>query len=479
MHDGYEDTPWREQGQWLGDAQIEILSNYYAFGDLKLSAKCLRQFAEGQTKSGLVPANWPADVSMWPEPQEHPFGIPTFMCQWVTMILDNDRYAGQRDLTKTLYPHVLRLMDYFKNYENADGLLENMPGFAFLDWMPDPAMMGSAMPGGVPDGILTGMNCHYRRALVDGAAIAALLGDDSHKTEWLAKADRIKKQINDRFWDEEHGAYIHSIRDGRPMPRLAVHDSVLAIYADIAPKDRASLSLDRLFGDAPIDAVAIGSPFFYHFYLEALRKVGRHDQALADTRRDYGKMLDAGATTWWENFHGRDSRSHAWSCGPSYDLPAYVLGVEPTEPAFAAFRVAPEPSDLTWAKGTVPTPQGDVKVEWQRHDDSFTLEVDVPMRSQVELSVPARDLATAKLDGPRPAQRSEFRDGRAHLWVEGPGHFNLTTTTETGATSTASSTQPEQVSQQNRPPVAEASSALSAQSTRDPETAGQDSRPDF
>ena len=413
MHDGYEDTPWREQGQWLGDAQIEILSNYYAFGDLKLSAKCLRQFAEGQTKSGLVPANWPADVAMWPEPQEHPFGIPTFMCQWVTMILDNDRYAGQRDLTKTLYPHVLRLMDYFKNYENADGLLENMPGFAFLDWMPDPAMMGSAMPGGAADGILTGMNCHYRRALVDGAAIAALLGDDSHKTEWLAKADRIKKQINDRFWDGEHGAYIHSIRDGRPMPRLAVHDSVLAIYADIATKDRASLSLDRLFGDAPIDAVAIGSPFFYHFYLEALRKVGRHDQAIADTRRDYGKMLDAGATTWWENFHGRDSRSHAWSCGPSYDLPAYVLGVEPTEPAFAAFRVAPEPSDLTWAKGTVPTPQGDVKVEWQRHDDSFTLEVNVPMRSQIELSVPARDLATAKLDGPRPAQRSEFRDGRA------------------------------------------------------------------
>lgn len=449
MHDGYEDTPWREQGQWLGDAQVEILSNYLAFGDLKLGAKCLRQLAEGQTKSGCVPPEWPADATMWPEPQEPPFAIPTFMCQWVTMILDHDRYAGDRALTKALYPHILRLMDYFKTYENGDGLLENMPGFLFLDWIPEPGMMD--MQGGA-HGVLTGMNCHYRRALLDGAAIAALLGDDAHKAEWLAQAERIRNEINTRFWDQDHGVYLHGIQGGKPMPRLAVHDSVLAIYADIPPKDRADRSLDRLFGDSPIDAARMGSPYFYHFYLAALRKAGRHHQALADVRRDYGKMLDAGATTWWETFDGMASRSHAWSCGPSYDLPTYVLGVQPTGPAFAALRVAPEPSGLTWAKGRVPTPQGEVQVEWRRQGELLALEVDVPMRSQVELSAPARDLATARLDGPRPAERSELRDGRAHLWVEGPGRFKLTVTAALEATSAAHSTQPQPGSQKPAQP---------------------------
>ena len=34
--------------------------------------------------------------------------------------------------------------------------------------------------------------------------------------------------------------------------------------------------------------------------------------------------------------------------------PRYVLGVQPTEPGYAALRVEPYPADLTWAKGVRP-----------------------------------------------------------------------------------------------------------------------------
>src|SRR5947209_12474879 len=42
-------------------------------------------------------------------------------------------------------------------------------------------------------------------------------------------------------------------------------------------------------------------------------------EALDATRRSYGKMLEAGATSWWEHFGGFASLCHAWSTGPNSD----------------------------------------------------------------------------------------------------------------------------------------------------------------
>jgi alpha-L-rhamnosidase-like protein len=136
-------------------------------------------------------------------------------------------------------------------------------------------------------------------------------------------------------------------------------------------------------------------------------------------------MLEAGATTWWEQFGGYASLCHAWSTAPTADLSDNVLGVKLTEPAFAAFRVEPHPADLTWAKGVVPTPRGDVAVNWKRDGSKFELNVAVPMQALVELSVPAKNLETSRLTSKTRSQKREFTDGRARYWVQAPGTFRI------------------------------------------------------
>ena len=208
-------------------------------------------------------------------------------------------------------------------------------------------------------------------------------------------------------------------------PQLAVHDSILAAYAGVAPPGRVSLSFANLFENSWQDLIQIGSPYFYFFYLRALRGAGRHQEALDATRRSYGKMLEAGATSWWEHFGGFASLCHAWSTGPNSDLSGYVLGVQPTEPGYAAFRVEPHPADLTWAKGVVPTVRGDVSVNWKRHGSIFELSVSVPMQALVELSVPARSLETTRLTSRTRPQKRAFTDDRARYWVQAPGTFRV------------------------------------------------------
>ncbi|NLJ86437.1 MAG: hypothetical protein GX322_08350, partial [Firmicutes bacterium] len=89
------------------------------------------------------------------------------------------------------------------------------------------------------------------------------------------------------------------------------------------------------------------------------------------------------ATTCWETFPGfqkdRWTRSHchAWSAAPGYFLPAYQLGVRPLEPGFASVLIQPETAGLSWCKGVVPSPKGDITVYWQQAK-RFTIEVKLP-----------------------------------------------------------------------------------------------------
>ncbi|MBK8027924.1 MAG: hypothetical protein IPK17_00095 [Chloroflexi bacterium] len=45
--------------------------------------------------------------------------------------------------------------------------------------------------------------------------------------------------------------------------------------------------------------------------------------------------------------------------------------VSPIEVGYKQIRIAPQPGDLTWARGTVPTPFGKLDVEWRVVDSTY------------------------------------------------------------------------------------------------------------
>jgi hypothetical protein len=109
-----------------------------------------------------------------------------------------------------------------------------------------------------------------------------------------------------------------------------------------------------------------------YFELLARFETGLDVSALNLIRREWGYMLANGPrTTMWESigpFGGPPpggSWDHGWSSGAAPALTSFVLGVQPVSPGFGTFTVRPHVGDLLWAKGSVRTPHGPIRVAWR------------------------------------------------------------------------------------------------------------------
>jgi hypothetical protein len=90
------------------------------------------------------------------------------------------------------------------------------------------------------------------------------------------------------------------------------------------------------------------------------------------------EMLRNNLTTCVENDTDARSDCHAWGSLALYEMPSAILGVRPAKPGYSAAYVKPAYGYLEWAKGSVVTPQGEIKVSWSKKDGVISKEIDIP-----------------------------------------------------------------------------------------------------
>jgi hypothetical protein len=107
--------------------------------------------------------------------------------------------------------------------------------------------------------------------------------------------------------------------------------------------------------------------------------------------------------------------AHGWSTGVLPALTHDLLGAGPTSPGYATWEVRPQPGDVAWAQGQLPTPHGALRVAWQNSGRTFHIVLDVPKETRGTLVLPG--------DGRRLTVRARGRtlwDGR-HAATDGLG----------------------------------------------------------
>ncbi len=419
MHDGWEDCPGREQRQWLGDATVEMLVAQAAFGPCAnpLNRKFLEQAAESQRSDGLTQMFAPGDHGV------DGLLIPDWTLQWILNAELHWLYAGDLETIERIFPAIERALAWFERQIGPNGLVANLPHWHFMDW----AAVGRA-------GEAAALNAQLVGSLRAATRLARALESARAARRYEALAERIAKALAERHWDALRGVYVDCVdpATGAQDPRVSQHANAALILWDVAPRARWASMVEFIsdparikFTAAPPIAptgeafdtahdVVLANTFYSHFVYRALAKAGRFDAVLRLVRERYGDMLARGATTLWESFAPTASLCHGFSATPVFQLSTELLGVEPLEPGCAAFRFAPQPADLAFARGVFPTLAGDVGVDWVRRGETIEIWLEVPPGARARLVDPTGFAFTSRERERGPGKhRLELREARA------------------------------------------------------------------
>ncbi len=427
MLDHFVDCPWRERTLYGGDMWAENLIAHYAFGDPRMNAKCLRQMAHIQYEEGPLPP--------WGPYRGCANFYPSWSAFWGLTLLDHHDLVDDRELLDELWPNLRALLKWALAEMNNEAKLIGRPGpgsgargrkghgEAFRAWMQAPRDRYAAWD-----------NVPFQKLLADAARVARNTGRTEEAARYEEGACRMAEGIQRRFVDGRTGLCVSRSSPDRP----GQYNSGVVMWAGLLGEGAGRLAAGEVFGP---HVAPVGAPFGALFLIEGLFSYGADVAALDFVRRYWGEMLGRGGGTFWDNFSlawpddvvaaRNTSRCHGWAAGPTYSLPAHVLGVRPLEPGFARFLVRPQPGDLRWAQGVVPSPAGPISVGWQRSPKAFRLELTVPDGCKALVAMPAvrPGGGRVELDG-APAE-VETSAGRRELTV-GPGRHEITVSTRGG-----------------------------------------------
>ena len=85
----------------------------------------------------------------------------------------------------------------------------------------------------------------------------------------------------------------------------------------------------------------------------------------------YARMMQAGATTLWEDWDGHSSHNHPMFGSPVKLLFTEILGIRQREGSFGFSDYYLEPADIAaiqWAEGSIRTAAGTISVKWHRDE---------------------------------------------------------------------------------------------------------------
>ncbi|MFB9275394.1 alpha-L-rhamnosidase C-terminal domain-containing protein [Cohnella cellulosilytica] len=417
--DHFEDCPHREAALWVADAVVMARVVYQTFGDLALVRKCLLQVARIQNGDGSIPGTGPENNS---------FTLPDFCAHWLFGVKEYVDYSGDENFLAELWPSVNRLEAWFRTQEDGDGLFANANRdgwWCFIDWSDDIERKDK----------VTAISCYYYKFLLTVAQLARRRGEEPRAQELEVKADGLRKAVWERMRLPEGPLFADCLSADGLSDSVTAQTNFVAAWCGIMEPEEVKRFIEDFYlaGKLP----PIKGAFFYHIVLETLFAYGYREEALKEIRYFWGAMLDRGATTWWETFDpslpectvpspylGHTptfmqaaipvSFSHGWGASPTYLLSRETLGVDTSRlgEGIVAFRPGAV-GGLSWARGTIPTPRGDIEASWSAAEGGeYAFEAQLPAGLEWSAATSLQNVEAAK-DGERTLLTGTFTAARS------------------------------------------------------------------
>ena len=345
----------RDRLVWSGDLWWAQRNMYAAYGyDSPYMPGSLRMLAENRTPEGYVQA--------CPYPESHgplkagewgPFTSDEFAAWFVPVVWDHILHSGDRRLAEELYPAVRGVVGYLRSHCREDGIFEQRR---------ETSKHASSLDFGEASTYHRAyMNILDWKVHVDAARLAEWLGDGVHASEWRTAAQVLAASVRCVFWDAGKGRFKGAVETDDYWGEA----NGLALAAGFCtPGEAASVRRTIVrHGHGKFQALYVRGLYEYGYSDDAVARIFEHgwDDVLDGSWK--GPRLATECMVLHRAGWGDEAHPDTAIAGI---LSNYVLGVVPTEPGYAKYRVYPRPSKgVTNASGVVPTPWGELHVSWK------------------------------------------------------------------------------------------------------------------
>ena len=371
MRDIYMDCPDRERGQWWGDVVIELGQAGYVFDERAhlLTRKAIHELMNHQREDGTIYSPIPGSFM-----QELP-------CQMLAAVGHYGFYTyylqtGDIETIAAVYDRVKRYVFDVWNPSNKELVDLRKGGWFWGDWGKN-----------IDQEAL--QQCWYALALQGFAKYAHLTGHETDAMFAEQSYDKMIGAFNKRYWNEEMQQYRTPEYADEPDDRV----QAMAVLAGFVPESRYE-AMREFF-----TKYYQSSTYMEKYVLEALCKMGYYNDAMARMEKRFGEMVAAPYTTLWEGWEytggrgmtyksGHGTYNHAWSGGGLIILSKHIAGIEPIEPQFKKFAVAPNLGTLTHLTTVVPTKFGKIEFSASKVDNKLKISLVVPSGTTAELRIP-------------------------------------------------------------------------------------------
>jgi alpha-L-rhamnosidase len=357
-HETYMDCPYYEQLQYVGDTRIQALVSLYMTGDDRLVKNAIELLDESRTPEGLTQSRYPSFLPQY---------IPPFSLFWIGMMHDLWWYRGEVDFLRAYLPGARDALGWFESGLAPSGLLGRLEWWDFVDWSKE---FEDGVPSLEHDGQSAILSLQFAAALRDAADLEDAFGSAERAQHDRALASKIVEAVRETCWDSSR----QLVADTPAKRVFSQHANILAVLEDAIPASEQQAVIKTVLHDPTL----IQCTYYFRFYLFcAMKKAGLADEYL-NQLGPWREMLAIGLSTWAETPEPTRSDCHAWSAHPNFDLLATVAGIEPATAGFREVAIRPHLGSLTEVKATLPHPQGEITVSYQRKGASLAADVTLP-----------------------------------------------------------------------------------------------------
>jgi len=373
------DCPSRERAGWLCDSFFTARTAK----DLSGSTVVEKNFYENfllppefkHLPPGMLPMCYPAD---------HYNGV--FIPNWAMwFVVELEEYAGRsgdKQQVDALKPKVLALFDYFKKFENQDGLLEKLESWVFVEW--------SKANDFVQD-------VNYPSNMLYAGALAAA-GRTYGMPELVQKAEKIRETVRRQSFDGEFFVDNAVRKDGKlevTRNRSEVCQYFAFFFDTATPESHPALwaKLRDEFGPKRAEKKLYPEVYAANSFVgnmlrvEILSRYGRCQQIL-DESIDYLFYMAERTGTLWENVHDNASCNHGFASHIVHTLYRDILGLYHVDTVNKRIKLRFADVTMPECEGTIPTADGPVTLKWRAEGNTLRYALSAPKGYQVEVENP-------------------------------------------------------------------------------------------